>query len=45
MLEVWLDTARLEYLIVTKHLKITRIIVKVGLERGRSEGGEEGEIN
>ena len=38
MFEMRLNTTRLEHKVMTKHLKITRIIIKVGLrERGERD--------
>ena len=34
MFEVWLNSTRLKNLVVTKNLKVTRIIIKMGLTRG-----------
>ena len=43
MFEVWLNSTRLKNLVVTKNLKVTRIVIKMGLTKG-GRGGREREI-
>ena len=40
MFEVWLNSTRLKNLVVTKNLKVTRIVIKMGLTRGGRGGGK-----
>ena len=42
MLEVWLDPLGLEDLVVSQHLKVSGVILKVALEEGGGGGGGRG---